>query len=181
LDRDNLHGTVESNYQHRFSVNVWCGVIGDQLTGQYIFPQRLTGDIYSNALQDELPALLENVSVQTRRQFYCQHDGTPPHFSQVVRQYLNHEFLNGWIGRGGAQNCPPRSPDLNPLAYHVWGYMKAMVYAHKMNTREELLQRILGSARSVNNAAVLRKVTSSLVTRVRKCIQAEGGHFEQFA
>jgi len=59
--------------------------------------------------------------------------------------------------------------------------MKAMVYAHKMNTREELLQRILSAARGINNAAVLRKVTSSLFTRVRKCIQAYGGHFEQFA
>jgi hypothetical protein len=59
--------------------------------------------------------------------------------------------------------------------------MKAMVYAHKVNTREELLQRILSAARSINNAAVLSRVTGSLVTRVRKCIQAEGGHFEQFA
>jgi len=59
--------------------------------------------------------------------------------------------------------------------------MKAMVYAHQMNTREELLQRILGAARSINNAVVLRKVTSSLVTRVRKCIQADGGHFEKYA
>jgi hypothetical protein len=40
-DRDNPHGTVESSYQHRFSVNVWCGVIDDQLIGPYIFPQRL--------------------------------------------------------------------------------------------------------------------------------------------
>ena len=56
-DRDNPHGTVESNYQHHFSVNVWCGVIGDQLIGPYIFPQRLTGDIYANVLQEELPAL----------------------------------------------------------------------------------------------------------------------------
>jgi phosphosulfolactate synthase (CoM biosynthesis protein A) len=43
---------------------------------------------------------------------------------------------------------------------------------HKVNMREELPQRIL-------SAAVLRKFTSSLVTRVRKCIQADGGHFEQ--
>jgi len=56
-----------------------------------------------------------------------------------------------------------------------------MVYAHKVNTREELLQRFLSAARSINNAAMLRNVTSSLVTRVRKCIQADGGHFEQFA
>jgi len=64
---------------------VWCGVIGDQLNGQYIFPQRLTGDIYANLLQDELPAPLENVPLQTRLQMYYHHDGAPPHFSQVVR------------------------------------------------------------------------------------------------
>jgi hypothetical protein len=31
------------------------------------------------------------------------------------------------------------------------------------------------------SAAVFRKVTRSLVTGVRKCIQADGGHFEQLA
>jgi len=53
-----------------------------------------------------------------------------------------------------------------------------MVYAHEVNTREELLQLTLSAARSIKNAAVLRKVTSSLVTRVRKVIQADGRHFE---
>jgi len=47
--------------------------------------------------------------------------------------------------------------------------------------RKELLQQILSSARISSNAAVLHKVTSSLVTPVRKCIQADGGHFKQFA
>jgi len=108
---------------------------------------------------------------------YYQYDGVPPHFSQVVRQYPNHKFQNRYIGRGGAQNWPQRSLDQNSLDYHVWGYMKAMVYAHKVNMREELLQRSLSPARSINNAAVLRKVTSSLVTRVRKCNQTDGGHF----
>jgi len=112
---------------------------------------------------------------------YYQHDGAPPHFSRVVRQYLKHKFPNRWIGFGGTRNWPPLSPDLNPLNYIVWGYMKAMEYAHKVNSRELLLQRILKAARCIQNAAVFRKVTSSLLPRVRKCIQAEGGHFEQFA
>ena len=85
------------------------------LIGPYIFPQRLTGDIYANILQDELPALLQNVPLQTRRQKYYQHDGAQPHFSQVVRQYLNHKFPNRWIDRGGEQSCPLLSLDLNPL------------------------------------------------------------------
>jgi hypothetical protein len=177
-DRDNPHGTVETYYQHRFSVNVWCGVIGDQRISPYILPQRLTVDIYANVLQDVLPALLENVPLQTRRLTYYQHEGAPPHFSQAVRQYLNNKFPYWLIGRGGTQNCPPRSPDLNSLDYRVWGYMKAMVYACKLNTRELLLQRIFSAARSIKNAAVLRKVTNSVVTRFRSCIQADGGHYE---
>jgi hypothetical protein len=92
--RDNPHGTVKSKYLHCFSINVWCGLIGDQLIGPYIFPQHLAGVIYFNFLRDELPALLDNVPPQTRRQLYYQHDGAPPHFSQVVRQYLDHTFPN---------------------------------------------------------------------------------------
>jgi len=57
--------------------------------------------------------------------------------------------------------------------------MKAMVYEHKLSTSEELLQQILSAARSINNAALLCKVTSSLVTGVRKFIQADEGHFKQ--
>jgi len=97
----------------------------------------VTGDIYANLLQDELPTLLDNVPLQTQQQMYYQHDGAPPHFSQVVRQYLNHKFPNQWIGRGGAQNWPSRSPDVNPLDYHMRGYMKSLVYAHKLNMREK--------------------------------------------
>jgi len=42
-DRDNPHGTAECNYQHRFSVNVWCGVTADELLGPNLIPQLLTG------------------------------------------------------------------------------------------------------------------------------------------
>ena len=75
-------------------------------------------------------------------------------------------------------NWPPRSPELNPLDYHVWGYMGLYMCAQNVNMKE-LLQRILITARSINNAAMFRKVTNSLVTQVRKCIQADGGHFKQ--
>ena len=102
-------------------------------------------------------------------------------FQQATRLQVQDAECAGWTGHGGAQNWPPWSPDLNPLDYHVWGYMKAMVYEHKANMREELHQQILSTARSINNASVPRRVTSSLVTRVRKCIQADGGHFEQSA
>ena len=54
------HGTTEINYQHRFSVCLSFGVIGDQLIGLYTFPQHLTSNIYA-VLQDEMPALSQEV------------------------------------------------------------------------------------------------------------------------
>jgi len=71
---------------------------------------------------------------------------------------------------------------------HCWCFLQqwefagvVLVCALKVNTREKLFQRILSNARSINNAAVRHKLTSSLVTWVRKCNQADGGHFEQLA
>jgi hypothetical protein len=56
-----------------------------------------------------------------RRTTAC-HSTPPPHVSRiVVTHYLNQQFPNGRIGRGGAQKWPPRSPDLNSLDYRVRG------------------------------------------------------------
>jgi len=46
------HATVESNFQQRFSVNVWCAVLDDQLIGPFILEGRLTGEVYLRFLQE---------------------------------------------------------------------------------------------------------------------------------
>lgn len=45
------------------------------------------------------------------------------HFSIDVREYLNQNF-GTWIGKRGLVDWPPRSPDLTPCDYAVWGIMK---------------------------------------------------------
>ena len=42
---ENSHATAESNFQLRFSVNVWCAVLDDQLIGPFILegPSYRTG------------------------------------------------------------------------------------------------------------------------------------------
>ena len=72
--------TAESNFQLRFSVNVWCAVLDDQLIGPFILEGRLTGEAYLRFLQEELPRLLEEAPLNKRGRMYCQHDGAPPHF-----------------------------------------------------------------------------------------------------
>jgi hypothetical protein len=51
--------------------------------------------------------------------------------------------MNSSIGRGDALNLPPRLPDFSSLDYDVQGHMKNMVDERMMETRDELLQRIL--------------------------------------
>jgi hypothetical protein len=40
------------------------------------------------------------------------------HFSRHATQYLNKLFPDQWIGRGGPQKWPPRSPDPTPLDFN---------------------------------------------------------------
>ena len=176
---DNPHKTTETNFQHRFSVNVWCGIIDDQLIGPHIFEESLTGEVYSSFLVDDLPALLEDVSLAKRRKMIFQHDGAPPHYSREVRELLNRKFPNQWIGRGGPTPWPARSPDLTPLDFYLWGHMKTLVYQRKSNTKEELRERIMEAAEQIRHSpAVLRKTTQSVLERARCCIDNDGGHFE---
>jgi len=89
---ENLHATVESNFQQRFSVNVWCAVLDDQLIGPSILEGRLTGEMYLRFLQEELPRLMEDVPLNKRGCMYFQHDGTPSHSSREVKNFLNYRF-----------------------------------------------------------------------------------------
>ena len=55
---DENHSTVESIFQLRFSVSLWCAVLDDQLIGPFILEDLLTGEAYLRFLQEELPLTL---------------------------------------------------------------------------------------------------------------------------
>ena len=74
---------------------------------------------------------------------YFQHDGAPSHYTRHVIQHLNDTFPNRWIGRGSTINWPPRSPDLTPLDFCLWGLMKSEVYKKIVDIRDKTLVNIL--------------------------------------
>lgn len=177
---ENPFATREAHSQHKFSVNVWCGVIDNKLIGPHIFPHRLTGEVYLDFLQNILPVLLDDADVNVAGMYY-QHDGASVHYRVIVRNFLNENFPNLWIGRGGPNNWPSRSPDFNPVDYHIWGYLKSKVYATDIDSREELLRRIENACGEIrNNPDVIRRSVRNITKRARKCIEQNGGHFEQF-
>ncbi|KAJ4436788.1 hypothetical protein ANN_16920 [Periplaneta americana] len=59
-----------------------------------------------------------------------QQDGAPPHFGVGVRDFLNQQF-HEWIGHRGTTEWPPRSCDLTPCDFSLWGILKNDVFAQK--------------------------------------------------
>ena len=160
-------------------MNVWCGVLGDRLIEPFVFDNNLTGNTYEVFLRNELPGLLEDIPFMIRSQMYFQHDGAPPHYTRHVREYLIESFPNRWLGRGGPVAWPPRSPDLTPPDYYLWGHM-TLVYETKVESRVALRDRIFAAAEHIrNHPDNIASATQSLLMRAENCIATGGGHFEQ--
>ena len=60
------------------------------------------------------------------------------------------------------------------------GWMKSEVYKEKVNTRDELVARIMNSAALIKQERQddLRRVTCTIAKGVKKCIEVDGGIFE---
>lgn len=97
----NPHVIREDHHQVRFSVNVWAGIIGDKILGPYFIQGHLTGGTYLEMLRSVITDFVEDVPIAYLRDFYYQQDSAPPHYARDVREYLNSEYGNRWIGRGG--------------------------------------------------------------------------------
>ncbi|EZA49460.1 hypothetical protein X777_11958 [Ooceraea biroi] len=81
---------------------------------------------------------------------WFQHDGVPPHFVRIVKDFLNIRYAHRWIGRGGYVAWPPRSPDLTPIDFFLWGCIKNIVFLNPPTTRDDMKRRIRNACRSIS-------------------------------
>jgi hypothetical protein len=78
------------------------------------------------------------------------------------------------ISRNGDQNLPPRSRDLTPCDFFLWGFVKSRVYANKPQTVPELkkeIRRVIGEI----EPQLCGNVIENFVKRARVCQQSSGG------
>jgi len=57
---------------------------------------------------------------------------------------LDATFPNRLIGRNGPTPWPPRSPDITPLDFFLWGYVKDKVFSTPVPDITNLKARITG-------------------------------------
>lgn len=175
----NPHWMREVDRQHRWSVNVWCGIIDGMIIGPHIFEGNLNSQMYLNFLTFDLPGLLEDVCLETRRNMWFQHDGCPAHYSRIIQDFLNERFPNRWVGRGSLFPWPARSPDLTCLDFYLWGRVKDLVYKIRPTTPEDMIVRIRNAINSISKAEIQTAVFSTR-RRLIHCVEMHGRHFEQF-
>ena len=66
-----------------------------------------------------------------------------------MREWLDNTFPGMWIGRRGPVEWPPRSPDLTPPDFFLWGYLKDKVYAQRPQTIDELKEIIVAECNAI--------------------------------
>ena len=71
--------------------------------------------------------------------YYFQQDGAPPHRAKEVQDWVKDKFGDRFLD---ASIWPPRSSDLKPCDFTLWGTLKSKVYNPKPSTLEELKKNI---------------------------------------
>lgn len=179
----NPHAIQQRIMQGRFAVNVLAGIVGNNFIGSVYLPMRLNSQHYLTFLRhDFLHRLRQIIPRHHRNRIYFMHDGAPPHFGLRVRAFLNDLFGSRWIGRNPAPHLwPPRSPDLNPLDFFLWGVLKNKVYrtGRVFRTAQELKASINRAMNDlIQNHELLARVRTNLKARLRACLRNGGRHME---
>jgi hypothetical protein len=111
-----------------------------------------------------------------------QQDGAPPHVAKEVKAFLAATFgLTKIISRGFPNEWPALSPDLTPLDFWLWSFLKDAVYpqGNRPPTLDNLKQRIENAAGTVT-IIHLQNAVGNVETRLHKCLQKKAHTLNNF-
>lgn len=158
-------------------VMAWVGIINEQIIGPYFFRNNVTAEAYEEMINDYLIPELDRRGIDTNEVVYM-HDGAPAHYTDDVQRLLNDNF-QGFIGRGDLAlvKWPARSPDLNPLDFFLWSFVKHIIFKHPARNLNHLKHKIEEALDNIT-VEMLRNVQNNINKRYQKCIELNGGIME---
>ncbi|GFU70518.1 hypothetical protein TNCV_2511741 [Trichonephila clavipes] len=135
----------------------------------------VNGDRYRAMITNFFIPELNNHDVQ---ELWFQQDGATCHTARATIDLLKDTFGDRLISRFGPVNWPPRSCDLTPLDYFLWGYVKSLVYADKPQTLDHLednIRRVTADIRP----QMLEKVIENWTSRLDYIRGSRGSHMPE--
>ena len=85
-------------------------------------------------------------------------------------------FLESGLAVGEPKEWPPRSPDLTPIDFFLWGYLKELM--EPPSSPEDLVAQ-LHAAFSKVEPSMLQRVQNDIEKRAFLCSRNNGQQFEQ--
>ena len=165
---------IRERQKSRASVMVSLGVTADHKTSVIFVPPgvKINSMEYQNVILGPLLADIRAMGPD----FVFQQDGAPSHTSKSTLRFLAEKQQpiiepSMW---------PPSSPDLNPLDYFVWPALEALVYrGGRIRDVAHLGVKIVSAVEQLGQASI-RRAINSWRCRLKKVVQAKGGHIEPF-
>ncbi|GFU61724.1 transposable element Tc3 transposase [Trichonephila clavipes] len=162
-------------------LTVWCALWAGGIIGPYFFKNdeghtvTVNGDRYRAMITNFFIPELNNHDVQ---ELWFQQDDATCHTARATIDLLKDTFGDRLISRFGPVNWPPRSCDLTPLDYFLWGYVKSLVYADKPQTLDHLedsIRRVITDIRP----QMLEKVIENWTSRLDYVRTSRGSHMPE--
>jgi hypothetical protein len=121
---------------------VWC-TLSIGIIGPYFFEEGgVTVIVHANRYCDMLENFLRpKIDEYGEEDFWFQQDGATAHTARRPRAILK-MFPGRVVSLHEAVPWPPRSPDLSPRDFFLWGYLKAEVFKHRPRSLDRLKEAI---------------------------------------
>ena len=106
---------------------------------------------------------------------YFLQDGATPHTANNVQDYLRSKFSDRFFDK---EKWPPRSPDLNPCDFFLWGYLKERVYNPIPDSLDTLKRNITREFKNISKDT-LKNTFDDFYKRLEILKTNGGGHVEE--
>lgn len=167
---------------HCQKVTVWAAISAKGLIGPYLFENSrghavtVNTDRYVEMLQEFLRPTLAGLQEYNSLTWF-QQDGATCHTSNASMQVVQAMFPGKVISKRGNIEWPPRSPDLSPPDFFLWGFLKNKVYSNKPRTITALKENIRAEMAAISTATCLR-VFENFKFRLGECLRRDGEHLD---
>ncbi|KAL7630171.1 UNVERIFIED_CONTAM: hypothetical protein RMT77_019690 [Armadillidium vulgare] len=167
---------------HSPKVTVWCAMSRSGIIGPYFFEGSNSASVtvnserYVNMIETYFRPIVENDS-RFNRNTWFQQDGATAHTARAAMTAVRALFPQKLISRFGDLAWPPRSPDITPCDYFLWGYLKSRVYVNQPRTITDLKRNIQSEIDNIS-PDLCNKVFNNLQTRLQRTVEMDGKYLD---